>query len=87
MKNLFALLLLVPAIEQAQAPDRILYNGQILTVDEDFSTASAIAISGERILAVGDTDDIRALAGPGTEQSDLEGRTVIPGFIDNHLHP
>ena len=81
-----ASLLLLPAIGIAQTPDRILYNGEILTVDADFSTAGAIAISGDRILAVGETDDILALAGPDTEQSDLKGRTVIPGFIDNHIH-
>jgi hypothetical protein len=82
----FAIIFFIPAIGLAQAPDQILYNGEILTVDEDFSTANAIAISGERILAVGDTDEIRALAGPDTRQTDLEGRTVIPGIIDNHIH-
>ena len=81
-----ALLLLLPTMVVAQTPDQVLYNGKILTVDENFSTASAIAISGDRILAVGDTADIRAMAGADTELTDLEGRTVIPGFIDNHLH-
>lgn len=85
MKNLLVLLLL-PSMVIAQAPDRVLYNGQILTVDEEFSTAEAIAIRGDRILAVGADDEIRALADPDTEQTDLEGRTVIPGFIDNHIH-
>lgn len=81
-----SLFLLLPAVGVTQAADRILYNGKILTVDEEFSTAAAIAISGGRILAVGATDEIRALAGPDTEQTDLDGRTVIPGFIDNHIH-
>jgi len=85
-RTILALLLLLPVLGFAQTPDKILYNGEILTVDDDFSTASAIAISGDRILAVGETDKIRALAGPDTEQTDLEGRTVIPGFIDNHIH-
>ena len=67
-------------------PDQILYNAEILTVDENFSIASAIAINGDRILAVGGTDEILALAGTNTEQIDLGGRTVIPGIIDNHLH-
>ncbi len=78
--------LLVPALSSAQAPDRVLYNGRILTVDQDFSVASAIAIRGERILAVGESQEIRRLAGDDTEQIDLAGRTVIPGLIDNHLH-
>ena len=53
IRNTLALLLLLPAVVLAQAPDQILYNGKVLTVDQNFSTASAIAISGERILAVG----------------------------------
>ena len=68
------------------APDQVLYNGKVLTVDEDFSSVEAIAIGGERILAVGSTDEILAMADEGTQQLDLEGRTVIPGFIDNHFH-
>ena len=84
--SLLALGLLLPGLSGAQAPDRILYNGKIMTVDDEFSVASAIAIRGERIVAVGDTQGIRALAGADTEQTDLAGRTVIPGLIDNHLH-
>jgi predicted amidohydrolase YtcJ len=78
--------LLLPALAAAQAPDRILYNGKILTVDQKFSTAQAIAIRGERIVAVGDNPAVRKLAGANTTQTDLKGRTVIPGLIDNHLH-
>lgn len=84
--SLLAVCLLLPGLGFAQAPDRILYNGKVLTVDRDFSVASAIAIRGERILAVGETDEIRPLAGDDTEEIDLEGRTVIPGLIDNHIH-
>ena len=88
LKNyaLLALCLLLPGLGAGQAPDRILYNGKVLTVDRDFSVASAIAIRGERILAVGETDEIRPLAGDDTDEIDLEGRTVIPGLIDNHIH-
>ena len=83
---LLALCLLLPGLGSAQAPDRILYNGKVLTVDRDFSVASAIAIRGERILAVGETDEIRPLSGDDTDEIDLQGRTVIPGLIDNHIH-
>ena len=83
---LFVLALVYPALSLAQAPDRILYDGKILTVDEDFSIASAIAIRGDRIVAVGDTDAIRGLADDDTEETDLDGKTVIPGLIDNHIH-
>ena len=61
--TLLALCLLLPGLGSGQAPDRILYNGKVLTVDRDFSVASAIAIGGERILSVGETDEIRPLAG------------------------
>lgn len=76
----------LPSNEVQGAPDQILYNGKILTVDEDFSIESAIAIRGERILAVGETNQVLALAGENTALIDLEGRTVIPGIIDNHIH-
>lgn len=66
--------------------DKVLVNGKILTVDENFSIASAIAIEGERIVAVGDSDSVSALIGDSTEVIDLEGKTVIPGLIDNHIH-
>ena len=77
---------LVPALAAVQAPDRILHNGKILTVDQNFSIASALAIRGDRIVAVGDTATVRRMAGPTTVQTDLAGRTVVPGLIDNHFH-
>ncbi|MFQ5659829.1 MAG: amidohydrolase [Gammaproteobacteria bacterium] len=70
----------------AGAPDTILINGNIVTVDDTFSMRQAVAIQGERILAVGSNQAIHALAGPRTEVIDLKGRTVIPGLIDNHVH-
>ena len=70
----------------APAPDVILSNGKIITVDAKFSIAQAVAIQGERILAVGTNQDINRLAGPATRRIDLRGRSVIPGLIDNHAH-
>ena len=67
-------------------PQTVLFNGKILTVDENFSTAEALAIRGERILAVGSNDRILRMAGPSTERIDLQGKTAIPGFIDTHAH-
>lgn len=69
-----------------EAPDMILTNGKILTVDSSFTIAEALAISGDRIVAVGDSDTIEALAGDATIIHDLGGRTVLPGLIDNHTH-
>src|SRR5687768_7308824 len=67
-------------------PDLILVNGTILTVDPSDSIAKALAIRGERILAVGDTALIESLAGPSTRRIDLDGRTVTPGLLDAHAH-
>ena len=63
-----------------------LINGKIVTVDERFSVASAVALDGDRITATGTSEEILAHAGPGAEVVDLGGRTVIPGLIDNHNH-
>jgi predicted amidohydrolase YtcJ len=67
-------------------PDLVLVNGRIVTADSAFTIAEAVAIRGDRFLAVGRTDDIAALAGPDTEVVDLGGRTVLPGLIDTHAH-
>ncbi len=69
-----------------QSADTILINGKILTVDPQSSVREAIAIRQGRIQAVGATADIRKLAGPSTRSIDLQGRTVIPGLIDSHMH-
>src|SRR5436305_3813640 len=71
---------------QQTAPDMILSNGKIITVDERFTIAQAVAIKGDRIVAVGANADIARLAGPNTRRIDLRGRSVIPGLIDNHMH-
>ncbi len=68
------------------AADVILSNGKIITVDARFSIAQAVAIRGERILAVGTNQEIARLAGPSTRRIDLRGRSVVPGLIDNHAH-
>ncbi|MBA55487.1 MAG: amidohydrolase [Pseudomonadales bacterium] len=60
--------------------------GKVLTVDDDFSEAEAIAIRGNRILAVGTDAEVREAAGSAATIVDLEGRTVLPGFIDPHSH-
>jgi predicted amidohydrolase YtcJ len=70
----------------AQAPDAVLHNGRILTVDERFGVAEAVAIRGERIVAVGAAADLLMMKGESTKLVDLGGKTVIPGLIDNHAH-
>ncbi len=66
--------------------DLILTNGKIITVDERFSIAQAVAIRGDRIVATGTNQEIAQLAGPNTRRIDLKGKAVIPGLIDNHMH-
>ena len=78
-------LLLVPVLAHAQA-DLVLHNGKIITVDDRFTIAQAIAIKGERIIAVGTNNDVLKAAGSTATRIDLKGRTVIPGLIDNHAH-
>jgi len=77
-------------LSAAQTPprraDMILVNGHVITVDGAFSIAQAIAIADGKFLAVGSNADIRSLAGPSTTTIDLQGRTVIPGLADGHLH-
>jgi predicted amidohydrolase YtcJ len=63
--------------------DLILLNGKVLTVDSNFSIAEAIAVRDGRVLATGSNDDMLALAGPQTQQIDLKGRSVTPGYIYN----
>ena len=68
-------------------PQIFLYNGNILTMDSQNSHAQAVAIADGRFLAVGTTDEVRSLATSRTVQFNLEGKTVVPGFIDAHTHP
>jgi hypothetical protein len=67
-------------------PDKILINGKIITVDENFSIAEAVATRNGKFIAVGKSQNIKSLAGPNTKVIDLQGKTVVPGFIDGHAH-
>jgi len=73
-------------VASAQAPDVILVNGKVVTLDAQSAIAEAVAVSGDRIAAVGRSSDVRRLAGPRTQIVDLQGRVVVPGLIDSHLH-
>jgi predicted amidohydrolase YtcJ len=66
--------------------DTVLTNGKIITVDNGFTIAQAVAIQGDRFVAVGTNQDITRLAGPRTRRIDLGGKAVIPGLIDAHAH-
>ena len=68
------------------AVDRALVNANVITMASDRQAAEAIAILGDRIVAVGSGAEIRALAGPGAVVEELGGATVLPGLIDAHNH-
>jgi hypothetical protein len=80
------LLVAIAGAASGQQADLVLTNGKIITVDERFTIAQAVAIRGDRVMAVGTNDEMNKLAGAGARRIDLRGRSVIPGLIDNHLH-
>jgi predicted amidohydrolase YtcJ len=92
-RGVFAVLLpLVPlltvptTVSNAQAADRVYLNANVYTVDEAFSTATAFAVLDGRFIYVGDDPAVQAHVGPNTLVFDLEGKTVIPGLHDAHVH-
>ncbi len=80
------LALVVHAPAAAQIADAVFLNGKIVTLDPIIPNAEAIAVRDGRILAVGTSVHVAAMAGPRTQTVDLAGRTVIPGLIDSHIH-
>ena len=64
----------------------VFVNGTVLPVDAAFAEHEALAISGNKILAIGSRDDVLATAGRGARTVDLAGRIVLPGFIEPHMH-
>ena len=75
-----------PANAASLAPDLVILNASVHTMDEAHPTADAVAILGNHIAAIGSTPEIRALAGQGTRVIDAAGKTVFPGFNDAHVH-
>ena len=67
-------------------PNLILFNGKLHTQDEGFPNASAIALRDGQILAVGTDAEMLVLANAKTEKIDLQGRRVLPGLTDAHIH-
>ena len=87
--SLLAVAFLRPEMAPAQAPPRadiVLFNGTVLTVDATDRVAHAVAITGQRIVAVGSDAEVLRFAGPRTRRIDLRGRTVTPGLLDAHAH-
>ncbi len=81
-----AVALAAPAWAQQPTADIVLTGGKVVTVDDRFSIGQAIAVRDKRVMAVGSNAEINRLKGPQTRVIALNGRTVIPGLIDNHSH-
>jgi predicted amidohydrolase YtcJ len=92
MKRIFlliSLLLLSSAgakAQQAPSADLVILHGHVWTVDQAHPQAEALAIQGSRIVAIGTDAEIAEWVSPATRKIDAQGRTVLPGFIDAHVH-
>ncbi len=83
----FLLFILSGSTPEIDYADMILYNGKITTMDPEIPVAEAIAIKNDKIMAVGSDQEILTLAGERTLKMNLGGSRIIPGLIDNHVHP
>ncbi|MEG2678871.1 MAG: amidohydrolase [Oscillospiraceae bacterium] len=72
--------------EENHQADQVYLNGNILTADKEFRVVQAMALQGDHILDVGTDEEMKWLAGPNTRIVDLNGKTVMPGIIESHLH-
>ena len=72
---------------QAGGAATVFYNAQVFTGEPDHPYANAVAIRGERIVAVGDVGVVERAAGAGARRVDLKGKFLMPGMIDSHSHP
>lgn len=84
---LIATLVLAASQALAAEPDLIVHHARIITVDEKFAIAQAMAVKDGRIIAVGAEADVLASRGQATTLLDLQGKTILPGLIDSHVHP
>jgi predicted amidohydrolase YtcJ len=85
--SLSLLLILLAFVPDKPKADLVLLDGNIVTLKVKGNRAQALAITGDKIIAVGENADIRKLIGPNTKVIDLKGKTVLPGFNDVHQHP
>ena len=81
------LLILFAGAASAQAPDVIYYNAAIITMSPGSPSAQAVAIRGDRFVAVGSNDGVLKTAGAATRKIDLGGKCMVPGIIETHVHP
>src|ERR1700674_5541670 len=90
LASLFLIMFSTPLRRPPDAPappaDMIITNARIYTVNPQQKWAEAIAVRGDKIIAVGDRKQIEALRGPATREIDAQGRLLLPGFTDCHIH-
>jgi predicted amidohydrolase YtcJ len=84
---LLLLLLLGHATQGQDASEVLIRNARVITLDGRSRIAEAVAIRGDRIIAVGTNDEIGRLAGPDTKSIDAGGKALLPGLYDSHVHP
>src|SRR5581483_3613048 len=77
---------LVQAAFAAAADERVLYNAKVFTGEPEHPYAEAVAIRGDKIVAVGNRGDVSKAVSSGAEMIDLKGNLLMPGFIDSHCH-
>ena len=73
-------------VSDTKAADTIYYNGPIVTVNDKQPTAKAVAVKNGKIIAVGSENSMKRFTGMKTKQVSLDGKTLVPGFIDGHGH-
>ncbi len=69
-----------------EAADSVYHNGNLYTADKEFTKATALAVKGDRLVYVGDESGVKDWIGPNTKVVDLDGKTVIPGLVEGHMH-
>src|ERR1700722_18770130 len=84
---LLAALFGLQAVRAVEPADLIVHKAKVVTVDDKFRIAEAVAVKDGRVVAVGSNDDVLKLRGPKTRVIDAGGKTVLPGLSDSHVHP
>src|ERR1700674_4978584 len=88
--SLFLILFSIPPLMASDAPpppaDMIITNARVYTVNPQQKWAEAIAVRGDKIIAVGNRKQVEALRGPATKEIDAQGRLLLPGFTHCHIH-
>lgn len=84
--SIFIICLSISGLQKSRKADLVLMNGKIVTVDDAKPEVQALAVSGDRVIAIGSDEEIKPYITQKTEVIDLEGKLAIPGFIDGHGH-